>query len=60
MVRPESTAGAPSCSRRDIVNLREALDEMATARCPVCRAALVARMGRRGPGFYCQCAKRAA
>ena len=24
-------------------------------RCPLCRAPLVARMGRRGPSFYCLC-----
>ena len=25
------------------------------ARCPLCRAALVAKIGSRGPGFYCLC-----
>jgi hypothetical protein len=26
-----------------------------TARCPCCRAPLVARMGREGPYFHCRC-----
>ena len=60
MVRSESTADVPSCGRRDIVNLRVALEEIATARCPLCRAALIARMSLRGPGFYCRCTKKKA
>jgi hypothetical protein len=29
-----------------------------TARCPCCRAPLVARMGREGPYFHCRCRER--
>lgn len=38
-------------SQRYLVD-SEALD---TARCPCCRAPLVARMGREGPYFHCRC-----
>ena len=27
-------------------------------RCPCCRVPLIARMGRRGPYFYCRCLER--
>jgi hypothetical protein len=30
-------------------------DVLETARCPLCRAPLVARMGRDGPYFHCCC-----
>jgi len=33
-----------------------AADVADVARCPRCRAPLVARMGRRGPYFHCACA----
>jgi hypothetical protein len=34
-------------------------DLLDTARCPCCRAPLVARMGREGPYFHCRCCDRA-
>lgn len=37
-----------------------AADVADVARCPRCRAPLVARMGRRGPYFHCACAARVA
>lgn len=30
-------------------------DLLDTARCPCCRALLIARMGRDGPYFHCRC-----
>jgi hypothetical protein len=36
---------------------QEAADEAGVARCPRCRAPLVARMGCRGPYFHCACAE---
>jgi hypothetical protein len=33
-------------------------DLLDTARCPCCRAPLIARMGRSGPYFHCRCRKR--
>ncbi len=30
-------------------------DLLDTARCPCCRAPLIARMGREGPYFHCRC-----
>jgi|GEM_PF-3593627 hypothetical protein len=30
-------------------------DLLDTARCPCCRAPLIARMGRGGPYFHCRC-----
>ena len=40
--------------------MQEGYDELGTARCPLCRAALVARMGPAGPGFQCRCPKKKA
>jgi hypothetical protein len=40
---------------RERVGVRQTLDELGTARCPLCRAALVARQSRRGPFFFCAC-----
>lgn len=33
-------------------------DTLCDARCPCCRAPLVARMGRDGPYFHCLCSER--
>ncbi len=35
-------------------------EALATARCPCCRAPLVARMGRAGPYFHCRCREGSA
>ena len=40
--------------------LNESYDELGTARCPLCRGALVARMGPAGPYFHCHCAEKKA
>jgi CO dehydrogenase nickel-insertion accessory protein CooC1 len=42
-------------SRQEILNIKQVMDELVSVRCPVCRLMLIARMGRRGPGFYCRC-----
>jgi len=47
-------------SKRDVASIRIAADETDVARCPLCRAMLVARQGRKGPYFYCACVKTAA
>ncbi|MHB1423490.1 MAG: hypothetical protein ACYC3I_09910 [Gemmataceae bacterium] len=38
----------------------DSIDLLDTARCPCCRAPLVARMGREGPYFHCCCRKRSS
>lgn len=35
-------------------------DAVVTPRCPACRAWLIARIGRSGPYFQCQCPRRPA
>jgi DNA-directed RNA polymerase subunit N (RpoN/RPB10) len=42
-------------SRRELVSIRQTLDELGVARCPLCRGMLVARMSRAGPRFFCAC-----
>jgi len=37
--------------RQDVADLLD------VARCPVCRAPLIARMSCHGPGFFCLCAE---
>jgi len=34
---------------------RDLAEVVTVARCPCCRTPLIARMGRRGPYFHCQC-----
>jgi len=60
MLRRETSADPMPVTRREILSIREALDEMGVARCPLCRVILVARMGRSGPRFYCRCPKKRA
>ena len=60
MIRAEKRDEAPAASPREVVNIREALDEMGVARCPLCRMVLIARMRRGRPGFHCRCPKRPA
>ena len=43
---------------RETVSVRQTLDELGTARCPLCRAVLIARQSRRGPLFFCACLKK--
>ncbi len=45
----------PPPTIRETCNVRQTLDELGTARCPLCHAALVARQSRRGPLFFCAC-----
>ena len=51
----EATTEGPAITTRDIVSIRQTQEELGDARCPICRAILVARQGRAGPYFYCQC-----
>ena len=50
----------PIVTAREVVSIRQTLDELASARCPLCRAVLVARQGRAGPYFYCQCVQKSS
>jgi hypothetical protein len=48
----------PDSSARPALDLqlqRDASDLLTSARCPACRAPLVARMTCRGPQFVCMC-----
>ncbi len=47
----------PRFCKREVISIRETLDELGSARCPLCRAMLVARQGRKGPVFFCGCAR---
>jgi ssDNA-binding Zn-finger/Zn-ribbon topoisomerase 1 len=47
----------PAVNTREVVSIRQTLDELGNARCPLCRGVLVARQGRTGPYFYCQCVR---
>lgn len=60
-VAPEEDDGddRPRVRARDVVSIRETLDELGMARCPLCRAMLVARMSRTGPYFFCLCPRKA-
>ena len=44
-------------SHRDV---RAHEDEVVTPRCPCCRAWLIARVGKAGPYFMCNCPRRPA
>ena len=35
--------------------MQQTYDQLGAARCPLCRAALIARQGRDGPYFHCLC-----
>ncbi len=65
-MRPRSCrapAARPARNNSRAVNLQQrpsAADVADVARCPRCRAPLVARMGRRGPYFHCACAESVA
>jgi hypothetical protein len=48
----------PIVTAREVISIRETLDELASARCPLCRGVLVARQGRAGPYFFCQCMRK--
>ncbi|HZV06381.1 MAG TPA: hypothetical protein VE999_14975 [Gemmataceae bacterium] len=50
--------GLDRAPARNGARYRLDLDLLDTARCPCCRAPLVARMGREGPYFHCRCRER--
>jgi len=47
-------------SAYEIASVRQTQEELATARCPICRYFLVARLGREGPYFFCRCVRKPA
>jgi hypothetical protein len=52
----EKTSGIKTKrTKQEILNIKQVMDELVTVRCPLCRMVLIARMGRRGPAFYCDC-----
>lgn len=44
-------------TRHEVISIRVTQEELASARCPICRSALVARQGRAGPYFHCACVR---
>ncbi|MSR31561.1 MAG: hypothetical protein EXR99_08660 [Gemmataceae bacterium] len=40
---------------REALEQRVEVDFLTTVRCPVCHHPLVARQGKKGPGFFCAC-----
>lgn len=55
LVRNDDIVECPRTSGREVISIRQTLDELGSARCPLCRAMLVARQGRKGPVFFCRC-----
>jgi hypothetical protein len=57
--RPHESGHDPLAQARvtDGQQRQAAADIVGVARCPRCRAPLVARMGCRGPYFHCACAE---
>lgn len=60
LLRGKAGRDRPVVTRRDLVSIRETQETLGDARCPLCRAMLVARQGRRGPYFFCRCPRRRA
>jgi len=56
--RDDADGERPIVTAREVIAIREALDDLASARCPLCRGVLVARQGRAGPYFFCQCVRQ--
>jgi hypothetical protein len=57
--RGEQSKAADPVNRRDVISIRETLEELTIARCPLCKAMLIARMSRGGPKFFCRCPLKA-
>ena len=57
---PDDDASEPEpvVTAREVISIRQTLDELASARCPLCRGVLVARQGRAGPYFFCLCKEK--
>ena len=55
MMTSDDAVERPHFSGREVISIRQTLDELGSARCPLCRAMLVARQGRKGPVFFCRC-----
>jgi hypothetical protein len=52
---PDILAPDRAAAQRNSARYRFDSDLLDTARCPCCRAPLIARMGREGPYFHCRC-----
>ena len=55
---PDSLSPERAAPERKAERCRLDPDLLDTARCPCCRAPLIARMGREGPYFHCFCSER--
>ena len=51
----EDAAKTEVVTGREVLRIRRTLEALGDARCPVCRAMLIARQGRAGPYFFCRC-----
>lgn len=47
---PYEAGGKGKRKKQDLLSITDI-----SLRCPCCRHPIVARMGRDGPGFYCEC-----
>ena len=56
--REDADVERPAMTPREIVSIRMTQEELGVARCPLCRAVLVARQGRAGPYFDCLCVRK--
>lgn len=54
---PEFLGSDRTAPQRNGARCRLDPDLLDTARCPCCRAPLIARMGRAGPYFHCLCSE---
>jgi hypothetical protein len=54
-ISPDTLGPDRAASERNRERYRLDPDLLDTARCPCCRAPLIARMGREGPYFHCRC-----
>ena len=51
---------SPQPTMREAHRIGKTQEELASARCPICREFLVARLGRGGPYFFCGCTTKQA
>jgi hypothetical protein len=54
-ISPDTLGPDRAAPKRNGERYRLDSDLLDTARCPCCRAPLIARMGREGPYFHCRC-----
>jgi hypothetical protein len=59
--QPVGEGGLRVSGARELLDVRlrrDTADVIGVARCPRCRAVLVARVKEDGPGFFCRCLAR--